>query len=46
MNINLVVVSAFAGYAKGDVITDAPDIARVLASEAAHNVVRVAVQEG
>ncbi len=32
MQFNLVVVHAFAGYARGDVITDAATVERVLAS--------------
>ena len=32
MQFNLVVVHAFAGYARGDVITDAAVVERVLAS--------------
>lgn len=32
MQFNLVVVHAFASYAKGDVITDAATVERVLAS--------------
>ena len=43
MNIDLVVVAAFATYAKGDVITDATKIAAILASEDHRNVVRVTV---
>ena len=43
MNIHLVVVSVFAAYAKGDVITDPTIIAAILASENHRNVVRVTV---
>jgi len=43
MNIHLVVVSAFATYAKGDVITDTATMTAILASENHRNVVRVTV---
>ena len=43
MNIHLVIVSAFASYAKGDVVTDPTLIAALLASENHRNVVRVTV---
>ena len=32
MNVELVVVQPFAGYARGDVVTDPREIARVLAA--------------
>ncbi len=41
MNIKLVVVRAFAGHARGDVIEDADEVARVLDGEHAADVVRV-----
>lgn len=41
MNIHLVVVSAFATYAKGDLIADPTKITAILASEDHRNVVRV-----
>lgn len=41
MSIKLVVVRAFGPHARGDVIFDADEIARVLAGEHAANVVRV-----
>ena len=41
MNTTLVVVRAFASHAKGDVVTDAAQIATILAGEQAGNVVRV-----
>lgn len=45
MNVQLVVVRPFGTYAKGDVITDAAQIASVLAGEHAQCVVRVAVSQ-
>jgi hypothetical protein len=41
MNIQLVVVAAFGTHVRGDVITDAVQIAAILASENATRVVRV-----
>jgi hypothetical protein len=41
MDIKLVVVRAFGTHARGDVINDAGEIARVLAGEHAACVVRV-----
>jgi hypothetical protein len=48
MQHHLVVISAFGAHAKGDVITDAETIARVLTSENADAVVRVqlSIEEG
>jgi hypothetical protein len=48
MKLHLVVVRAFGAYAKGDAITDADAMARVLSSENARDVVRVrsAAKEG
>jgi hypothetical protein len=43
MDIRLVVVRAFGVRAKGDVVTDADEISKILADERAANVVRVAV---
>lgn len=43
MNIHLVVVAAFAAYAKGDVVIDTTKISAILASEDHRNVVRVTV---
>ena len=43
MNIHLVVVAAFATYAKGEVITDLGVIEQLLASEDRKCVVRVSV---
>jgi len=43
MNIHLVVVAAFATYAKGDVITAPGVIEQLLASEDRKSVVRVSV---
>jgi hypothetical protein len=42
MNIHLVVVHAFGGHKRGDVITDATQIAAILASADALHVVKVA----
>lgn len=42
MNIHLVVVAAFATYAKGDLISDPAIIVQVLASEDRKCIVRVA----
>jgi hypothetical protein len=41
MNQHLVVVRPFAAHQKGDVISDAADIASVLASPHADHVVRI-----
>lgn len=46
MQYHLVVVRAFAAYAKGDLITDPDVVAGVLGSENASDVVRIAAQEG
>ena len=43
MDITLVVTRAFGRYAVGDRITEAADIAAILASEHAHHVVPVTV---
>ncbi len=43
MNIYLVVVAAFATYAKGEVITDPGAIEQLLASEDRRFVVRVSI---
>ena len=43
MNIHLVVVAAFATYAKGEVITDPAIIEQLLASEDRKCVVRVSI---
>jgi hypothetical protein len=42
MEIQLVVVKPFAGFARGDMIADATRINEVLKGENAHSVVRVA----
>ena len=42
MEIQLVVVRPFAGFARGDMIADATRINDILKSEHAHSVVRVA----
>jgi hypothetical protein len=42
MNIHLVVVKPFAGFARGDVITDLGRVQEVLRSERASYVVRIA----
>jgi hypothetical protein len=42
MNIHLVVVKPFAGFARGDVITDAGRVTEVLRCERAAHVVRIA----
>ena len=42
MNFHLVVVQAFAGLTRGDIVADATQIAEILAGEHAHSVVRVA----
>jgi hypothetical protein len=44
MTINLVVVRAFAEYAKGATITDAGTITTILAGDYKYHVVRVAVK--
>jgi hypothetical protein len=44
MTIQLVVVRPFAAYTKGETITDAATIMKILAGENAHHVVRVAVK--
>ncbi len=41
----LVVTSAFGPHAVGDLITDAAEVERVLASDHAHSTVRIAAQE-
>ncbi len=41
MEMHLVVVRPFAGFARGDAVTDASRIAEILKSEHARNVVRV-----
>lgn len=49
MNIHLVVVAAFATYAKGEVIKDSVVIEQLLASEDRRFVVRISIvpqQEG
>ncbi len=43
MNMHLVVVRPFAGFARGDIVTDAIRINEILNSEHATSVVRVAV---
>jgi len=42
MNMHLVVVKSFSGFARGDIITDAVRITEILNSEHARCVVRVA----
>ena len=42
MEIQLVVVRPFAGFARGDVVADATHMDEILKSEHAHSVVRVA----
>jgi len=42
MDMHLVVVRPFGGFSRGDVITDAARITRILGSEQARYVVRVA----
>jgi hypothetical protein len=44
MQVHLVVVRAFAGYAKGAIIADAATMMQVLAGEHVRNVVRVTVK--
>jgi hypothetical protein len=44
MNFHLVVVRAFAAYAKGCVLTDAAEMSAVLAGEFSRHVVRVLVK--
>jgi hypothetical protein len=41
MNIHLIVVKAFDGLARGDIVTDPVRVAQILSSESAHSVVRV-----
>lgn len=41
MDFNLVVIRPFGAYARGDAIVKPDDVARVLGSENAENVVRV-----
>lgn len=41
MNICLVVVRPFAGFARGDIVADPARISQILKSEHAHCVVRV-----
>jgi hypothetical protein len=41
MSMHLVVVKPFAGFTRGDVVTDETRIAQILAGEQAINVVRV-----
>jgi hypothetical protein len=41
MNMHLVVVKPFAGFARGDIVTDAVRIAQILRGEQAAHVVRV-----
>ncbi len=43
MQFHLIVVQAFGPHAKGDVVTDAETIARILGGEHAVHVVRVSV---
>jgi hypothetical protein len=43
MGMQVVVVRPFGLHSKGDMVTDASEIAKILASEAASNVVRVGV---
>ena len=42
MELHLVVVRPFAGFSRGDIITDTTRISLILKSEHAHAVVRVA----
>lgn len=46
MQFHLVVVRPFGTYAKGAVITNAVDVATILAGENAADVVRIAVRGG
>jgi hypothetical protein len=41
MDMHLVVVRPFGGFARGDVVTDTSHIAEILKSEHAYDVVRV-----
>jgi hypothetical protein len=41
MDMHLVVVKPFSGFARGDVVTDKAQIAEILRSEQAAHVVRV-----
>jgi hypothetical protein len=43
MDMHLVVVKPFSGFARGDVVTDKAQIADILRGEQAAHVVRVAV---
>ena len=43
MSMQLVVVRPFGAHSRGDVVTDPGQIAKILASESAANVVRVGV---
>lgn len=45
MNVHLVVVKPFAGFARGDVVVDATRVAEILAGENAHCVVRVVAKQ-
>lgn len=40
MNFHLTVIEPFGGYAKGDEITDQAEVARILASENEHHVIK------
>lgn len=44
MEFHLVVIRAFAGFSRGDIITDPGRIAEILNSEQARSVVRVAAR--
>lgn len=46
MTIKLVVLRPFAGFKRGDMITDAAAIAKIMSSEQAFSVVRVNGLEG
>jgi len=46
MNIHLIVVKPFDGFARGDTVTDSARIVQILSSECAHSVVRVLVMSG
>lgn len=41
MNIHLIVVKPFGGFARGDLVTDEAHVASILRSEQAAHVVRV-----
>jgi len=45
MFMNLVVTRPFAGFARGDIVTDDARITEILASEHAHHVVRVRAEQ-